>query len=682
MTEELYIIKNGQRVALDLCTPSGVTLVFASNLFADLSKIDCSHSYTFKLPATQNNARAFELVADLRYDSPLYGLRIPCEYWRDGVPIASPANLYVSEINGGEYSAVMTFAIIEGLQAINDADVSIKALGDTTNPETIMFGTTGGSGSRNFINFDTYCDPTNYDNSVTQTPFYYAGVASQKSGLMPPVVPLHLLLTKIQARYGLNIDFADAYDYDAWHADILQGKTPPFVAVAGVPMVTTQLGNEYVEHQSLDFHDVRELITETLTFTNRQGTVTHTIDNVLRWSSFSWSANMDYFEIYDMQYHRELFKPKRSNVCMRISGNLVVRYSDTQDEPPHLLVFRAGYRGVANIAEIEGETVADESSPDYNKVFSWDFREEEGFTPYDCEIVGDADCIGFALDETPDTLVEGSLSVSPYFEEGAAGHPCRVFECLPDISCFTLLKSLFYVLGGFPKITAGGGIGISYYTELRDNIAAGNVYDWTGCACIDYGANPDTLKYTNGNLGQRNHLLMKNESLERQEVGKTDDIYDAPAFVLTCANGTLEKDKTLHQFPFYGRYIRNGQHHSMATGNTIKYWDVVDNKYVANEALPAIGKFYIDESLYTSQGNWLYWGVWQAGDDNEQYDYLQTIIRKPYVVKIPVRLALPVLVGIDYTRPVYIGQLNAYFAIMTLTMDGNGNTTAELIKLP
>jgi hypothetical protein len=51
-------------------------------------------------------------------------------------------------------------------------------------------------------------------------------------------------------------------------------------------------------------------------------------------------------------------------------------------------------------------------------------------------------------------------------------------------------------------------------------------------------------------------------------------------------------------------------------------------------------------------------------------------------VKNPVRVPLPVLVGIDYTRPVYIGQLNAYFAIMSITMDGNGQTTAELIKLP
>lgn len=691
MTEELYIIKNGQRVALDLCTPSGVSLVFASNIFADLSKIDCSHSYTFKLPATQNNARAFELVADMRCNSPLYGLRIPCEYWRDGVPIAVPAFLYVSEVNKGAYSAVMTFAVIEGLQAINDADVSINELADTATPETTMFG--WDYSRRNAGNYNTYCAASGFDNAVTQHPQYSAGVpilrdnseAFYKFGdgenpvyqrpIMPPVVPLHILLTKIQSRYGLRLDFIAPYNYAAWQNDIQQGNTPPFCAIAGIPLVTTELGNDYIEQQNIEMRNVTGVQDETFTFTNRDGTFEVTLENVLQFSSFVYSVQMDFIELYDT-HHPSFVKSKQARVGLRIGGSLYVSFNESTelDEPPHLRVVQLGARGELELASVEAEYDEDNSTSG-NQIYFWDFRETEGFTPHDCDAPEKGAPVGFVLDVVPDTFTSGTLSLSPYFDEGTMGHPCRVFDCLPDISCFTLLKSLFYILGGFPKVTAGGGIGISYYTELRDNLAAGNVYDWTRYACIDYGADPDTLKYTNGNLGQRNHLLMKNESLERQEAGRTEDVYDAPAFSLICENGTLEKDKTLHQFPFYGRFLRNGQHHSLATGDTIKYWSVNNNKAQAGEARPAIGRFSIDGSL-------LKYDVWQAGDDNEQYNYLQQIIRKPYVVKIPVRLALPLLVGIDYTRPVYIGQLNAYFAIMTITMDGNGNTTAELIKLP
>lgn len=686
MTEELYIIKSGQRVALDLCTPSGVALVFASNLFADLSKIDCSHSYTFKLPATQNNARAFELVADLRYNSPLYGLRIPCEYWRDGVPIAVPAFLYVSEVNKGAYSAVMTFAVIEGLQAINDNDVSITELGDTTNPETIMYGWMGDR--RQYVTkYNTYYAPTGYTNGATQTPSYAAGVvrAEYFAPFAPPVVPVHLLLTKIAARYGLQIDISRAYNYSSWQSDLAQGKTPKFCDIAGIPLVTTQLGEDYAEQQGMEMRTVTGASDETFTFTTRDGQQVVTLQNALQFSSFRYFHQMDFIEFYDT--HRPNFiKTKQENVSLQIGGNLVVSFNETAalEEKPHLRVVELGWRGEHEIANIEAE-YDEENSTSGDQRYFWDFRETEGFTPYDCEetieTVGAP--IGFALDVMPDAFVEGTLVFSPFFAEGVGGHSCRVFECLPDISCFTLLKSLFYVLGGFPKITSGGAIGISYYTELRDNLQAGIVYDWTGYACIDYGADPDTLKYTNGNLAQRNALLMKNESLERQEIGRTDDVYDAPAFALECENGTLEKVKTLHQFPFFGRFIRNGQHHKMATGDTIKYFDMVDNELQANEAQPAIGLFKIDVSPDTQHSTqWLYFDVWQAGDDNEQYNYLQAIIQKPYVVKIPVRVPLPVLVGIDYTRPVYIGQLNAYFAIMSITMDGNGQTTAELIKLP
>lgn len=686
MTEELYIIRNGQRVALDLCTPSGVALVFASNLFADLSKIDCSHSYTFKLPATQNNARAFESVADLRCNSPLYGLRIPCEYWRDGVPIAVPAFLYVSEVNKGAYSAVMTFAVIEGLQAINDADVSITELGDTTSPETIMFG--WDYSNRNAGSLATYCDATAYDNAVTQTPQYAAGVPIEhgyKFGdgenpvyqlpLMPPVVPLHLLLTKIQTRYGLQIDFLAPYNYSSWQSDAAQGKTPPFCGVAGIPLVTTELGNEYVEQQDIEMRNVTGVADETFTFTTRDGQTEVEVKNVLQFSSFAYSVQMDFLQLYSTHYPN-FIKALQYRVGLRIGGSLVVSYNEANEleTPPHLRVIEAGARGEKELADIEAEYDADNSSAGDQRYY-WDFRDTEGYTPHDCDAPSKGAPVGFVIDTIPDTFISGTLSFSPFFDEGAMGHPCRVFECLPDISCFTLLKSLFYMLGGFPKITSGGAIGISYYTDIRDNLQAGSVYDWTGYACIDYGADPDTLKYTNGNLAQRNHLLMKNESLEREEIGRTDDVYSAPDFALQCENGTLEKVKTLHQFPFYGRFIRNGQHHSLATGDTIKYWSVQDNRASAAEAKPAIGRFSIDNGR-------LLFGVWQAGDDNAQYNYLQAIIRKPYVVKIPVRVPLPVLVGIDYTRPVYIGQLNAYFAIMSITMDGNGQTTAELIKLP
>ena len=64
MKEELYVMTPDGVARVDLNDPSGIQLNYKSNLFSDLSKITCSHSYTFKLPLTINNRRIFDNAED------------------------------------------------------------------------------------------------------------------------------------------------------------------------------------------------------------------------------------------------------------------------------------------------------------------------------------------------------------------------------------------------------------------------------------------------------------------------------------------------------------------------------------------------------------------------------------------------------------------------------------------
>ena len=108
MTEELYIIDGAKRLKVDLSIPSGITLSFQSNIFGDLSKITCSHTYTFKLPLTANNRRVFDNADDIRCVSNKIRRRLKAEYVQNGIPLFSNANLYI-ESTDACFNAIMTW---------------------------------------------------------------------------------------------------------------------------------------------------------------------------------------------------------------------------------------------------------------------------------------------------------------------------------------------------------------------------------------------------------------------------------------------------------------------------------------------------------------------------------------------------------------------------------------------
>lgn len=128
--EELYIIVDGVRKQLDLSLPSGITLNFVSNLFNDLSKINASYSYTFKLPRTANNVRVLEIVDDVRADGKFTRIKNDAEYVYDGVSLFSNANMYISGVEKESISAVMTWNVNKGLQELEKHDMSLQELGN------------------------------------------------------------------------------------------------------------------------------------------------------------------------------------------------------------------------------------------------------------------------------------------------------------------------------------------------------------------------------------------------------------------------------------------------------------------------------------------------------------------------------------------------------------------------
>lgn len=192
--EELYIINSdGERLALDLPTPSGITLKWVSNLFADISKITCSYSYTFKLPMTANNRRVLDIVDDIRRDSLIAKKSIQAEFYINGVCLCPNANLYVSEINSA-YSCVMTWRVLKAFEKLKSDKgklTELQSLGRITWGKDEVYGGTD--------------DATSNMDSVVY-PDYDAGVPHEAGTPPKPCVPVYKIIQMINEKYGVKFN--------------------------------------------------------------------------------------------------------------------------------------------------------------------------------------------------------------------------------------------------------------------------------------------------------------------------------------------------------------------------------------------------------------------------------------------------------------------------------------------
>lgn len=693
MKEELYIIKEGKRIEVDLISPSGIVLRFCSNLLNDLSKIDCSKSYTFQLPATANNVRNFDLIDDIRHVSSMYGKKISCEYWLDGIQIVKDGNLYVSDVKDGKYSAVMTFGVIQSLVTLNDNDISIRSL---QVDERIKYGTA--------VNTDySQYDATTFDTNATQNALYSAGLVfalnmgvSQiisrevrsdavdgtrarirvgQPSYPTPVVPLYKILGAISDEYRLR--FSSSLFARYTYAQYMRKPTDNILLVGGIPLVSTQMSQDLIDEHSVKYIDFNGVVERSFTYRGIRGEQkTITIPNVLNPSSVGRSSNPDIIDVYETsQSHEPItsFKLLVSCADLEIDGILKLQYYNqtiTSEKPVLKLVMPDYNGGIVEIASIDGK---EDFSVAIGGRYVWDFREQYGMSKHKVSAALPTNTpIMFQISVVPDEYVESSLNVIPVFEEGIGGHKIETFNNLPDISCMTLLKSLYYMIGGFPKIDADGRLGVSYFTDLKKNIANGNVYNWS--KYLLEGNKLPEINFTNKNFGQNNYYLMKNESLDESSKKDSEDVFGGNKFCIRCDNENLERNKTVHQFPFYGKFLQHGSNISVITGDATKYWSLKDNKATASEAKPTFGTFSIENDL-------LRFNVWEFNGGAE-YQYLQQILSNPIFVKMPMQIPLLSLVSIEYTKPVYIEQLNSLFAIIEINVKSDGNCDVEFLKIP
>lgn len=220
MREELYIYgSDGERKKIDLNNPSGITLKWVSNIFNSLDKVNCSYSYTFKIPMTRNNREALEFAEDIRHTSTLLGKKLKAEFVQDGIPLFSKANLYIDKVSSKSYSCVLTWGLVEGLENLKDEGVSLCELRDALVAAGVSNDELADDGMADWGMIDSVGRFSNAKKVLY--PMYNAGVPFSKVCYLDeskaaditewyryayfspkPVMPVHYILSCINKAYG------------------------------------------------------------------------------------------------------------------------------------------------------------------------------------------------------------------------------------------------------------------------------------------------------------------------------------------------------------------------------------------------------------------------------------------------------------------------------------------------
>lgn len=697
MYEELYIIDNGKRLRVDLSIPSGITLNFKSNIFGDLSKITCSYTYTFKLPLTANNRRVLDNADDVRCISNKIRRRLRAEYLQDGIPLFTNANLYI-ESTDTCFNAVMTWGVISGFQTLKDDDISIRKLPLEAKP---IFGPCNAK-------IDEYSNTANY-----VQPLYNAGLTyisdngwkdqyNTYSVFPLPAIPVYRLVQLINTKYGTKFKLGSEYFY----GDMTENHK--IISLGVIPCVNVDQQSEGETEKSVletnigcymkgPYAGIEHILTGA---TNDAAPTDSRFSLVKDGNGFTIGIKVTSdaalsFEVDGCIYAKFTHEPNQ----YKGQGRVDMGAPDTTGITPKLtFYYTTNGTSAASITSIDGRF-----SWDDNWCWVFDFSKERGRDRLSinvppnatvfCAIEAEANALQLKS-STIYKLIRFYEKVDPNNiqwnkpEASAGAIQMDLMSNLPDISCMTLMKALFFMLGAFPSINSAGEIIPVYYTALRDNIIAGNAVDWSKKMTTEYSALPAKMSYSISGFGQRNFYMMKNDNADGEGGEDETDVYAPGKGIIYVGNEVIDRNKTIIQLPFYAPYIKNKKSPFLATGNTMKFWYHENDEVKTKEAKPCFGM--ITPLVQTSSGaptgvQWMSMEIWNDFvniNSDPSYSYLSRIMENPIIITENLRLNEHDLRNLDYNMPVYLSKYGAFFAIVSITRDSKGISKCELLKLP
>lgn len=712
MKEELHILIGTKWKEVDLSTPSGISLKYQNVIFGDLSKINASFSYTFKLPMTARNRRVFESVEDTRVQSSVSHTTFQCRYIQNGISVFNNASIYISSIDTN-YNCYMTWGDAEGLRKLKEDGLSLRDLGEFDD-----IAVWGGSywnpsfdvqfdNSQKFINAYYNAGVVGHDfNRDNRRPSIYIG-----DYLDPVTVSVYSILKIIESRYKIKFPWLQAINGDIPTEDI-----PYRHANLGLlPVVKNGLSDIQISQCYIRLGDPfvynRDTSYDSSSYEYRPYTIK--FRKATKYGiEYGWGNNLCDRLIYattraeypDYNYDHIVSLTVREQAEGKLSGLIYGNFEGVGN-------------GVIPKMYLCKFSHAEANSEGFHKLEREDFASIDGCYNYEqsrweFDMRGD---LGLVIDWSEDFELwfshkPTSLGASSSLVLSATNVNKKFISCsnprigMPDIKLIDFVKAIIQMEGHFPMAREKNIETYPYDIYLqRLNNEGGPIYvDWSNKINRTMPALCSKSERLVKDFARNNIFMMSTDS-EDGTSNNGDDVYEDGRGIFGLTSSLItEFKKSIVKLPFAPPYVKNRKWPRFPTGGTIKSFEITQekNKYGTLETRaqycepkPAIGiiglrndiTIKFDGSIYEGSDNYRTLTIWNGFADlmrTSSMRYLKAMLDKPVVVTENLNLNEFDLRDLDMTVPVYLSQHNAYFAIISIQRDNKGVSKCEFIKLP
>lgn len=731
-TEELYIIRDGEKQKVDLSSPSGITLSYESNLFNSIDKVNCSHSYTVKLPKTVNNTRIFYIPQDVRIVTDAPRLKAGCEYLVDGVPMFKNGNAYVINVDT-TINIVITWDVIEGLKKVADDNFNINEFDLKEGVETGMVS------QKTYLSFSDNISDV-YDNlEPCYRPFYMCGHtlmygertrAATVHTYPLPVVPVPYLIRRIENYYGIKLNIYTQQVSDGSGLTHV-GNTDKAIDFGVIPCVSTKVkfkqnqknlvkmsgiycdgdGHKFTPNSLFDSGKRAFFFSKfnylDLDSTEKEYDAFNAGAYVGGFASLCFFINTWFMK--DSEEARIGFHNNRSSKSTNVRGYVKAWFHDDDLEHddvgiavnPSIEFYRNNHSrnpkddpeqitSVEGIKTEEWKYVNGELCDCYEFIFDPEIG--GSYVQIDTH-VADRDCFPVFSADPSEISPDAYMEIIPGWEEGDYPHKQDIIGNLPEVTVLDFLKSLFFIVGGYPSIDANGEIAIQTYDEIAKKIPY--AYDWSNTINED-----ELIEFNINSFKRKNYYLLANDEDKEDKYDpfddehKQEDVYESGKGCIKIENDKDDTKVIVTKLPWYGAFIKNGDNPRAETGNTMKYWQnkLEENKYflTAKEAKPMYGVLEYDlipDRMSHPNDDWYgivmkHWNGFKDITVGGGYEWLAKLLKNPVVLKVNKNISLFDLQNLDMTRPVYIDEYNSYFCIIKVERSSDGICKSELLRIP
>jgi hypothetical protein len=642
MTHQLYI--DGQLA--DIAEDTNVTFTIVSNLLTGAADFKGNRTLTIDLPATVNNRRLINMAQVVQGGGD-YPYRFHnVDYYRNGVPIIQDGIGRLVSTDTEKIHIAIVWGVRTAVEALLGSDKSLASL--TTNAG---------------ITFNSLPQVSDYDDALADDVFYAAmdtmvhdspndiyhvsvGIGQDSyeyaedrtaSSLLHPSVRMDWILSLMESQYNAHIDWGTAMTDIGQMIVPLIGKQPNDATFSYGYIATSNgtFGNIIrwkTTHNSA-------IITQT---TSSQPTTALTcataFKGLVRYSCYLYINEQDLirvaYPIYKTRYGylMGVFVAGTHHWCTIVPEGYL--FQANKIHSGELAIYATGY---LNVEMAVGDTLSIALGTTSGGVF-------------DANSAGDLNVGGCSL--TIAEIVGSENEVQP-------GQLYPVEGNLPNIKPVDLVKFLAAVTGVFPVQSSTSD------TLVMKPVSS--VFDFS--RAVDWSSRllsptprpvPASKAFAVDGFAQRNWWRWKGDDT-------VSGSYDGS---IDVADETLQTERNVMEFPFAATDGNNVPMYTSEEKN-----GTVQRKYKAVQprVLTLIeGETSKAEAMFTLDMTRIL---------ADKYGDLAASLRKPSVITETIRINDVELSQVDETKPILLKQHGAYFALLELSVKGNGTAEAKLLRI-